>query len=379
MKMVARSYVWWPSIDKDINNYVDSCLICQQSQNVKKEVVTSTWPQTDFPFQRIHVDFFHLWGKTFLLLVDTYSKFCDVQIMSSTNAHAVIEKLRGIFVIFGLPTEIVADNGPPFGSLEFANFCLKYDIKLTNSPPYHPQSNGSAERNVQTTKKVFKKFCLGTEKSLSLQARVDKFLIHQRNVPSTVTNKTPSEMLFCFKPKIALDLLNPKIKVKFDLSKNEVNEIPSRVKKFKNKKMNWKNDQKFKEEEKVMYRNHFKTDVSWIPATVLKKVSANTDSINVHNKVRLVHVNQLRVSRLADKCHPGMYVSARMGVDDFIHAPNSSTSIDTNNRNAKIKSKSSITNPVVKDRSMKLSNADSQAIPSRRTRLPTDFLIYKNK
>lgn len=78
---------------------------------------------------------------------------------SSTNARETCLKLKQIFSVFGLPAEIVADNGPPFNSSEFNNFCQVNGIKLINTPPYHPQSNGSAERAVQTVKK-------GLEKSL---------------------------------------------------------------------------------------------------------------------------------------------------------------------------------------------------------------------
>lgn len=59
MKMVARSYVWWFKIDQSIEDYVKGCLICQQTQNVKKEVCKTSWQKSTFPFQRVHVDFFY--------------------------------------------------------------------------------------------------------------------------------------------------------------------------------------------------------------------------------------------------------------------------------------------------------------------------------
>ncbi len=51
MKMVARSYAWWPLIDKDIEMFCARCVICQQTQRVKKEIVTTTWPAVSYPFE----------------------------------------------------------------------------------------------------------------------------------------------------------------------------------------------------------------------------------------------------------------------------------------------------------------------------------------
>lgn len=124
MKMIARSYVYWPNIDKDIQTYVNNCDVCQKTQSVNREHLTSKWPQCSYPFERIHLDFFYHAAKTFFIIVDSHSKYIDVQIMSKTNATSLINKFQSFFAIFGLPTEIVTDNGPPFSSYEFKTFCL---------------------------------------------------------------------------------------------------------------------------------------------------------------------------------------------------------------------------------------------------------------
>lgn len=70
MKLIARSYVWWPSLQSDIETYGQNCEICQQTRNVPKEIVNTKWPKTKLPFERIHLDFFHLNGKNFLIIID---------------------------------------------------------------------------------------------------------------------------------------------------------------------------------------------------------------------------------------------------------------------------------------------------------------------
>ncbi|XP_055836596.1 uncharacterized protein K02A2.6-like [Episyrphus balteatus] len=138
MKMIARSYVWWINCDKDIENFSKSCEICQKTQNVKREIVTTKWPQTNSPLERVHIDFFYFSGKSFLIIIDSYSKYCEIKYMKNTTAENTISQLEDFFVIFGFPVEIVCDNGPPFGSFKFQNYCSKFKIKLTHSPPYHP-------------------------------------------------------------------------------------------------------------------------------------------------------------------------------------------------------------------------------------------------
>lgn len=104
--------------------------------------------------------------------------------MNNTVAKTLIDRLMTLFTVFGLATEIVSDNGPPFDSFLFLKFCEGHGIKVTKSPPYHPQSNGIVERNVQTVKLDFARFCLDTKlKCLSAQEKVFKYLFKTRNIP----------------------------------------------------------------------------------------------------------------------------------------------------------------------------------------------------
>ena len=204
------------------------------------------------------------------------------------NLDSLVSKLLDFFSVFGLPKEIVSDNGPPFQSFGFKKFCQSYGIKCTKSPPYHPQSNGLAERHVQVVKKIFKKMVL-EENGLSMSDKINKFLIYQRNSPSAKNSTTPSELIFAFKPKTMLDLINEKKKVNFDLSENNVN-YNSHSKQGKAKKI----FSKFYVGEIVFYRNPWKQFVNWLPAKIEKVLSPLTYLISVNDNVRYVHQNQLR-------------------------------------------------------------------------------------
>ncbi len=84
----------------------------------------------------------------FLVVIDAYSKWLEVHLMKSTTSTNTIEKLREIFVTHGLPATVVSDNGTNFTSNEFREFIQRNGIKRSTSSPYHPASNGQAERVV---------------------------------------------------------------------------------------------------------------------------------------------------------------------------------------------------------------------------------------
>ena len=101
-------------------------------------------------------------GHMFLVVVDSHSKWLDVQIMQSITAEKTIEKLQSIFSTHGLPKQIVTDNGTSFTSEKFKQFVTRNGIKYTFSAPYHPSTNGLAERAVRTFKQGLREILQGT-------------------------------------------------------------------------------------------------------------------------------------------------------------------------------------------------------------------------
>ena len=61
------------------------------------------------------------------------------------------------FARHGFPEIVVSDNGPQYSSEAFTKFTHEYQFEHVTSSPYHPQSNGEAERAVQTVKRLLKK------------------------------------------------------------------------------------------------------------------------------------------------------------------------------------------------------------------------------
>ena len=97
-------------------------------------------------------------------MVDYYSCFIKVQKLTSTTFSSVITHLKAIFARFGIPAEMVLDNGPQFNSEEIHQFSQSYGF-ITKSP-YYPQANGLAERAVRTAKQLLQHNSPGPYKAL---------------------------------------------------------------------------------------------------------------------------------------------------------------------------------------------------------------------
>ncbi|GFW14984.1 uncharacterized protein TNCV_5046781 [Trichonephila clavipes] len=87
---------------------------------------------------------------------DAYSKWIEVIPMKNIAASFTIHHLRILFAHYGIPLTLVSDNGATFTSYEFRHFLKLNNIKHITSAPYHPATNGQAERIVQLFKASLK-------------------------------------------------------------------------------------------------------------------------------------------------------------------------------------------------------------------------------
>ena len=155
MKEIARSFVWWPNCDKDIEITVRNCSKCQQvkSPPAVSPLIPWSWPAT--PWTRVHIDYAEHGKQNFLIVVDAHSRWPEIFLMQSTTSEATITVMRDLFSKYGIPMQVVSDNGPQFCSAEFENFLKKNGVKHVRVAPYHAVSNGLAERMVQSFKRSY--------------------------------------------------------------------------------------------------------------------------------------------------------------------------------------------------------------------------------
>ena len=142
----------------------------------------------------------------FLVAVDAHSMWPEVVEMSTTTATQTVAVLRKMFAANGLPEQLVSDNGPQFVSEEFASICQYNGIKHIRVSPYHPSSNGLAERFVQSFKVAMRK---SEKDGLSFLHRLTSFLLLYRATPQGTTAVPPSVLFIGHSLRTRLDLLRP--------------------------------------------------------------------------------------------------------------------------------------------------------------------------
>ncbi|XP_061190069.1 uncharacterized protein K02A2.6-like [Saccostrea echinata] len=142
----------------------------------------------------------------FLIVVDAHSKWPEVIPMQTTTSTKTIITLRNIFARNGLPEQLVSDNGPQFVSEEFQKFMKLNGINHIRSAPYHPATNGLAERFVQTFKQGMKAM---DKENADIHKKLAKFLLTYRNTPHATTNETPSMLFMGRNLRCRFDLIKP--------------------------------------------------------------------------------------------------------------------------------------------------------------------------
>ncbi|XP_025421164.1 uncharacterized protein K02A2.6-like [Sipha flava] len=172
-KTRARSLFYWKGLDKDIEEYIGNCAVCNKfrSENTKDPMICQEDP--NLPFEKVACDILDYGKDTYLVLVDYYSGWLELNYLSSKTSSQIIKILKVIFSIHGIPKQLVADN-MPFNSNEFQNFATDWEFVLTTSSPRYPKANGLAEKGVSIAKSILKR---------SDEGKVDKqlMLLEYRN------------------------------------------------------------------------------------------------------------------------------------------------------------------------------------------------------
>ena len=153
----AKSSVYWPGYQGQVNDTVVGCAACQENMRANSRYSYESYDIPQYPMLSISMDIFQLDGIEYLVTVDRYSKWPACYELKGSRSKDIIEILRRQFVDFGKPELLVSDNASYFTSYEFESFVKELEIKHITSSPYHSRSNGLAERMNQTIKSNLKK------------------------------------------------------------------------------------------------------------------------------------------------------------------------------------------------------------------------------
>lgn len=280
MKALARSYVWWKYIDSDIEKMVKGCKACCLLQRNPTKVPVHSWEYPKEPWSRIHIDYAGPFMNTyFLVVVDAYTKWLEVIPTTSITATATISILKKLFTTFGLPIMVVSDNGRQFRSEEMQNFLKENGIQSRFTAPFHPSTNGQAERYVQTFKNKLKAMMY---EQGTLQDKLSKLLMMYRKTPNNSTGLSPAEMMFKRLYRTRIDL------VKRDIT-TEMN----------NKKEDIVINKEFNVGETVQIRSY--DNNKWKFGVVVGRKGKLHYEIDIDGKIQERHADQIIKSSVKDK------------------------------------------------------------------------------
>ena len=220
MKRRARGIVFWPGMAHDIKQLADSCETCQEMKPRNTQEPLKQHNEGDGPWQKIGLDFFEIAGKHYLIVVDYYSNFIEIDLLTSQTSTRTITLLKKHFARYGIPRVIVSDGGPRFTSQEFNSFMTSWGISHHTSSPMHQRANGKAESAV----KIMKSLLIKTYKD---GGDPYEAILEQRNTPRQDTALSPAEMMFnrktrSFLPSLSSKPKNTLVKGKRDARKRSV-------------------------------------------------------------------------------------------------------------------------------------------------------------
>lgn len=106
----AQQSVWWPGISGEITKVVRTCTVCCKAQTQRPQPLTPT-PLPDLPWQKVGTDLFEWKQRTFLLIVDYYSRYIEIARLNHPTAEEVVTHSKSIFARHGIPEVVISDNG----------------------------------------------------------------------------------------------------------------------------------------------------------------------------------------------------------------------------------------------------------------------------
>jgi RNase H-like domain found in reverse transcriptase/Reverse transcriptase (RNA-dependent DNA polymerase)/Integrase zinc binding domain/Integrase core domain len=214
MKQRCREAVWWPGIDKHLEQFVQACMPCIVSGKSIRPAPgpLQPVPLPAGPWKKLSLDIAGEFitaphhQRFIIVAMDYYTKWPEAAVCGHATSAAVIDFLTGLFDHYGIVEEIATDNGVQFTSEEFTSFLQRLGIRHCRSALYSPQANAEVERFNRTIKSGLKA-ALAEGKSFLTGLR--QVLAAYRTTPHSTTGVTPASLMLAFPIRTPLTMLAP--------------------------------------------------------------------------------------------------------------------------------------------------------------------------
>ena len=232
-KIESRYY--WPGQHKQIENYVQRCLKCQEAKlrglldrAPLQPIITSK------PFQLVTCDILGPLPKTergakyILVFICHFTKWVEIYGINTLEAVEVARCLIDLICRHGSPEGLLSDQGRNFESALFKEVCELLDVHKLRTTPYHPQCDGLTERFNRTLISMLKIFVNQNQDDWDLL--LNKLAFAYRTTVNRMTGQTPFEMVYGRQPKLPIDLFFPNEAEPIELDHGEyVKEVKERL------------------------------------------------------------------------------------------------------------------------------------------------------
>ena len=202
---------FWPGLFQDVRKYCESCDACQRVAKKREKVPLIPMPIMDKPFRRIAMDVVGPLPRTrkgnqyILVVCDYATRYPEAFPLRTFTAPTVAEKLIEMFARYGIPEEILTDQGTNFTSQFLQKLNELLGVKAIKTSPYHPQTDGLVERFNQTLKSMLRRVLAGENHSWDVM--LPYVLFAYREVPQESTGFSPFELIYSRDVRGPLDVL----------------------------------------------------------------------------------------------------------------------------------------------------------------------------
>lgn len=193
----ARETLYWPNMQGEIKDFVSQCSACNEYAHKQQQETMMSHALPTRPWQILSMDLYKQAGQDFLIMVDHYSDFWEVEQLPDLTAETTVLKCKSQFARYGQPDRVITDCGPQFDNESFRRFAKQWGFEHVMSSPRHPKSNGKAESAVKIVKNLCKRaVSAGSDPWLSI--------LQWRNTPSDDIDCSPAQRLMARRLKTPL-------------------------------------------------------------------------------------------------------------------------------------------------------------------------------
>ena len=214
---LMKEQFWWPGMSQALLKAIANCGRCIQYEAKGQLPLMQPIICTE-PMELVHIDYVGMKVtvatdkkpvvKNVLVVIDHFTRYVQAFMTKNHTARTMARVLyNNYFSIFGFPQRLMSDQGKEFCGKVIVAMCSLLGVEKIRTTPYHPQTNGSAERVHQTLQHMIGK--LDPEKRKKWPAHIGSIIIAYNSTRSLVTGYSPYYLMFGWRSRLPIDLLFP--------------------------------------------------------------------------------------------------------------------------------------------------------------------------